>query len=131
MLIRVDPRSYLRINHIILIVLFFGIGLSIGVTIAVGILLYYQVTNVFCSSMYKWKLTSLKFCPLFYNSSNLSFICSALLLVDGKSGPCHFYIRFSLIESKLKIMHVSVISMHVFNIHGRAIAGKIRLSYCK
>ena len=135
MLIRVDPRSYIRINHIILIVLFFGIGLSIGVTIAVGILLYYQVTSVFCSSMYKRKLKYLKFCQLFHNCSNLSFICSALFVVDGKSGSWHFYIRFSLLESKLKfankIMHVIVISMQVFRIHGRAIAGKITVSYCK
>jgi hypothetical protein len=43
MLLRVYEEALIRMNHHLIITLFFGIGLSIGVTIAVSFLLYYQV----------------------------------------------------------------------------------------
>jgi len=46
MLLRDDEDTYLEMNHILLIFMFFGIGLAIGVTLAVAFLLYYQMKSI-------------------------------------------------------------------------------------
>jgi len=46
MLLRGDEDRFLEMNHILLICLFFGIGLAIGVALAVAFLLYYQLKSI-------------------------------------------------------------------------------------
>ena len=46
MLLRGDEDMYLEMNHVHLICMFFGIGLAIGVTLAVAFLLYYQLKSI-------------------------------------------------------------------------------------
>lgn len=47
LLLEVNPSANIPMSHFIMFCLFFGIGLSLGVTIAVAILLFYQARNIF------------------------------------------------------------------------------------
>lgn len=46
MMLKVYEDAIIKMQHSVLILLFFGTGLSIGVTIAVGFLLYYQIRSI-------------------------------------------------------------------------------------
>jgi len=46
MLLRDEDEMYLHMDHILLISMFFGIGLAIGVALAVSFLLYYQLKSI-------------------------------------------------------------------------------------
>lgn len=46
MMLRGDVTTYIEMNHVILICMLFGIGLAIGVTLAVSFLLYYQLKSI-------------------------------------------------------------------------------------
>lgn len=49
-MMRVDEDALIQMSHVVLLVIFFGIGLSIGVAGSVAFLLYYQAcTPISCA----------------------------------------------------------------------------------